>query len=75
MRLENTSAIVTGAASGLGAATARRLAAAGARVVVADLNEDAGEAMASEIDGAFVATDVTKEGDVSAAVTVASEMA
>lgn len=75
MQLDGTSAIVTGGASGLGAATARRLAAAGARVVVADLNGDSGEAVAAEIDGAFVATDVTKPDDVSAAVAVATEMA
>ena len=75
MDLANTSAIVTGGASGLGAATARRLAAAGARVVVADLNDGDGEAMATEIGGAFVHTDVTKEADVSEAVAVAVEMA
>jgi NAD(P)-dependent dehydrogenase (short-subunit alcohol dehydrogenase family) len=44
MDLNGTAAIVTGGASGLGAATARRLAGAGARVVVADLQEEAGEA-------------------------------
>lgn len=75
MRLDDTSAIVTGGASGLGAATARRLAAAGARVVVADLNEGSGESIAAEIGGAFVTTDVTKPDDVSSAVAVASEMA
>ncbi|MEX2653949.1 MAG: SDR family NAD(P)-dependent oxidoreductase [Acidimicrobiia bacterium] len=75
MQIDGTSAIVTGGASGLGAATARRLAVAGARVVVADLNADAGEAVADEIGGAFVATDVTKPDDVSAAVAVAVEMA
>ena len=75
MQLENTSAIVTGGASGLGAATARRLAAAGARVVVADLNAEAGESVAQEIAGAFMATDVTDTKDVSAAIDIASEMA
>lgn len=74
MKLDQTSAIVTGGASGLGAATARRLAAAGAHVVVADLNAEAGEQIASELSGAFVSTDVTSEGDVSRAVEVASEM-
>lgn len=74
MRLESTSAIVTGGASGLGAATARRLARAGAHVVVADLNADAGEQIAEELSGAFVSTDVTKEDDVAHAVAVASEM-
>jgi NAD(P)-dependent dehydrogenase (short-subunit alcohol dehydrogenase family) len=74
MQLENTSALVTGGASGLGAATARRLAGAGARVVVADLNEEAGEAVATEIGGAYVGTDVTDEEQVAAAVAVAGEM-
>ena len=74
MDLANTSAIVTGGASGLGAATARRLADAGARVVVADLSEEAGEVMAGEVGGAFVRTDVTSEDDVSSAVAVALEM-
>lgn len=74
MNLDQTSAIVTGGASGLGAATARRLAAAGAHVVVADLNTEAGEQIASELSGGFVSTDVTKEEDVARAVEVASEM-
>ncbi len=74
MDLVNTSAVVTGGASGLGAATARRLADAGVRVVVADLSEEAGEALASEVGGAFVRADVTSEDDVSAAVAVAMEM-
>lgn len=74
MDLANTSAIVTGGASGLGAATARRLADAGARVVVADLSEEAGEALAGEVGGAFVRADVTSEDDVTAAVDVALEM-
>ncbi|HSJ26735.1 MAG TPA: SDR family NAD(P)-dependent oxidoreductase [Acidimicrobiia bacterium] len=75
MLLENTSALVTGGASGLGAATARRLAGAGARVVVADLNEEAGESVAAEIGGAYVGTDVTDESQVAAAIAVAGEMA
>lgn len=74
MELENTSAIVTGGASGLGAATARALAAAGAGVVLADLNQEGGEAMAAEVGGAFVLTDVTQEADVRAALAVATEM-
>ncbi len=75
MDLANVSAIVTGGASGLGAATAERLVEAGAKVVVADLNAEAGEMLAGQIGGAFVATDVTKAEDVEAAVTVAAEMA
>jgi NAD(P)-dependent dehydrogenase (short-subunit alcohol dehydrogenase family) len=53
-------ALVTGGASGLGKATARALAAAGAAVVIADLDADAGEAVAAELgDGGFIATDVS----------------
>ena len=65
-----SSFIVTGGASGLGAATVRALAAAGARVVVADLREDDGRALAAEVgDGArFVRTDVTDEASATSAV-------
>ena len=59
MELNGTSAIVTGGASGLGEATARALAAAGAHVVVADLNEEAGKQVADEIGGQFAKTNVT----------------
>ena len=61
MELNGTSAIVTGGASGLGEATARVLAAAGAHVVVADLNEEAGKQVAAEIGGQFAKTNVTDE--------------
>jgi NAD(P)-dependent dehydrogenase (short-subunit alcohol dehydrogenase family) len=71
MELNGTSAIVTGGASGLGEATARALAAAGARVVVADLNEDRGKEVAAEIGGQFARTDVADEESVRAAVAVA----
>jgi NAD(P)-dependent dehydrogenase (short-subunit alcohol dehydrogenase family) len=53
-------ALVTGGASGLGAATCRTLAAAGARIVVADVSEDAGRAVADELDGHFVRVDVSR---------------
>ena len=53
-------AIVTGGASGIGAAAARQLAAKGATVVVADLQADKGEALAEEIGGVFASVDVTE---------------
>jgi NAD(P)-dependent dehydrogenase (short-subunit alcohol dehydrogenase family) len=71
MDLNGTSAIVTGGASGLGEATARVLAAAGAHVVVADLNEEAGKQVADEAGGQFVKTNVTDTDDVLAAVAAA----
>jgi NAD(P)-dependent dehydrogenase (short-subunit alcohol dehydrogenase family) len=60
------SAIVTGGASGLGAATARRLAKQGVKVAIFDLNEAAGEALAKEIGGVFCKVDVTNEEQVDA---------
>jgi NAD(P)-dependent dehydrogenase (short-subunit alcohol dehydrogenase family) len=68
MRIEGAPALVAGGASGLGAATARRLAAGGAHVTIADLNAERGEALAQELGGAFVATDVTNGEQVQAAV-------
>jgi 3-hydroxyacyl-CoA dehydrogenase / 3-hydroxy-2-methylbutyryl-CoA dehydrogenase len=70
MEVEGTSALVAGGASGLGAATARRLHAAGARVMIADLNAELGGALASELgEGAkFVEADVTDEAAVRSAV-------
>jgi NAD(P)-dependent dehydrogenase (short-subunit alcohol dehydrogenase family) len=64
----DVSAVVTGGASGLGAATARALAAKGARVAILDLNAAAGEAVAKEIGGLFAACDVTDESSVDAAL-------
>ena len=60
--------IVTGGASGLGEGTARMLAAHGATVVVADMQQDKGEAVAREIGGAFVKCDVSQETDAAAVV-------
>jgi NAD(P)-dependent dehydrogenase (short-subunit alcohol dehydrogenase family) len=60
------SAVVTGGASGLGAATARRLAKSGVKVALFDLNEAAGEALAKEIGGVFCKVDVTNEEQVDA---------
>jgi 3-hydroxyacyl-CoA dehydrogenase/3-hydroxy-2-methylbutyryl-CoA dehydrogenase len=71
MRIEGASALVAGGASGLGAATARRLRAGGADVTIADLNADAGEALAAEIGARFVACDVTDAAQVEAAVAAA----
>ncbi len=74
MNIEGASAIVTGGASGLGAATARVLAQRGMKVVVVDLNEDLGNKMASEVGGAFCKADVADEAQVQAAVDKASEL-
>jgi NAD(P)-dependent dehydrogenase (short-subunit alcohol dehydrogenase family) len=68
MELNGICALVAGGASGLGEATARELAARGAQVTVADLNEERGTALAGEIGGAFVTADVTDEAQVQAAV-------
>ncbi|MFC4782913.1 SDR family NAD(P)-dependent oxidoreductase [Nocardioides sp. MAHUQ-72] len=73
MDINGASAIVTGAASGIGAAVARKLAAAGARVVVADLQADKGEALAQEIGGVFASVDVTDTEQIKAAVRIASD--
>src|SRR5947209_19753336 len=76
MRIEGSGALVAGGASGLGEATARRLLAEGASVVVADLNEDRGEALAGELGdrARFVRTDVTDPDQVETAVQAASEL-
>ena len=74
LNLEGSSSIVTGGASGIGEASARQLAAAGSHVVVADLNEEKGQALASEIGGLFVRCDVSRTEDADTAVTAASEM-
>jgi len=68
MDVEGVGALVAGGASGLGEATARALAEAGAEVVIADLNAEKGEALAAEIGAAFVAADVTDAEAVTAAV-------
>jgi NAD(P)-dependent dehydrogenase (short-subunit alcohol dehydrogenase family) len=72
MKLNGTAAIISGAASGLGAAVARRLAAAGVKPVVADLSEEQGKAVAEATGGLFVKTDVADENSVTAAVQAAT---
>jgi NAD(P)-dependent dehydrogenase (short-subunit alcohol dehydrogenase family) len=72
MEIKNSNFIVTGGASGLGAATARTIAAAGGNVVIADVNADTGNALAKELGRArFIKTDVTSEADGTAAVALA----
>ncbi|MEP6624541.1 MAG: SDR family NAD(P)-dependent oxidoreductase [Acidimicrobiia bacterium] len=72
--LTGASAVITGGASGIGEASARQLAALGVRVVIADLNEEHGGAVASELGGLFVKCDVSSEEDGLTAVAAASEM-
>src|SRR5881409_1084002 len=71
--LDGRGALVTGGASGIGLASARRLASEGARVVVLDVNEADGKAAAEEVDGQFVRCDVTDPSDVAEAVRQADE--
>jgi NAD(P)-dependent dehydrogenase (short-subunit alcohol dehydrogenase family) len=63
-RLQDRVAVITGAGSGIGLATARRFAAEGAKVVCVDVDESAGKVAADEVDGLFVRADVTVEDDV-----------
>ena len=71
MQIRDNVFIVTGGASGLGAGTARMLAEQGGKVVIADLNEAAGNALAQELGGRFVRCDVTSETDGQAVVDAA----
>jgi NAD(P)-dependent dehydrogenase (short-subunit alcohol dehydrogenase family) len=73
MQLKDQSALVTGGASGLGAATARRLAAAGAKVAVCDLNAKLAESVAAEIGGVAVVCDVSDASSAEAAIVAASK--
>jgi len=72
MNISGQGALVTGGASGLGLATARRLAAAGAQVTIIDLPSSSGEEIAAELGGTFVAADVTSAEEVAAAVAQAA---
>jgi NAD(P)-dependent dehydrogenase (short-subunit alcohol dehydrogenase family) len=80
MQLEGSSALAVGGAGGLGAATVRRLVSGGARVVIADLAEETGQALADELNAVtpgvayFVKTDVLSEDSVNAAIAAAVEM-
>jgi NAD(P)-dependent dehydrogenase (short-subunit alcohol dehydrogenase family) len=68
MEIEGSSALVVGGASGLGEATARRLSAQGARLTIADVNADKGQALAAELGASFATCDVRDETQVQAAV-------
>ena len=68
MELTGASVLVTGGASGIGAASARRLSVLGAKPLICDLNEEKGKAVAEELGGTFMKTDVTSEEQVQAAV-------
>jgi NAD(P)-dependent dehydrogenase (short-subunit alcohol dehydrogenase family) len=72
MNVNDKVALVTGAASGLGQATARRLAADGAKVVIVDLPSSNGKAVADELDGVFAPADVRDEEQVRAAIEIAA---
>ena len=75
MKLQNKTVLVTGGASGLGAASARLMAQSGAKVVIVDLNDEAGSALATELGSAatFVKTNVVEEHEVQEAVKTAVE--
>ncbi len=73
MNIDGIAAIVTGGASGLGAATAEMLASQGARVTLFDMNEETGKAQAEKIGGAFIKVDVTDEDNVREAVAAAEQ--
>src|SRR5258705_10197262 len=73
MQIKSSVFLVTGGASGLGAATAQMAAAGGAKVVIADLQAEAGEKLAKEIGGKYCKCDVTSEADGKAAVEAAGK--
>jgi NAD(P)-dependent dehydrogenase (short-subunit alcohol dehydrogenase family) len=74
MEIRDNVFLVTGGASGLGAATARMFAAEGGKIVVADLNQEAGAALAQELGGVFVKCDVSREDDATQAVEAATSL-
>lgn len=73
MKLQDTAAVITGGASGLGEATARHFASQGAKVTILDRDSDRGPKVAAEIGGFFANTDVTDEASVAAAMALASD--
>jgi len=73
LRLADRTALVTGGASGIGAATCRRLAAEGARVAVTDMNLDGAQAVADEIDGRAYELDVHSAKSIAATVKAVEE--
>lgn len=75
MQITGQGALITGGASGLGLATARRLSAAGARVAIIDLPSSAGEEIAAELGGLFLPADVTSSEQIAAAVASAHTVA
>ncbi|MFD0901979.1 SDR family NAD(P)-dependent oxidoreductase [Actinomadura sediminis] len=75
MQISGSSAIVVGGAGGLGEATVRRLHAAGAKVVVADLADEKGKALEAELGVRYVRTDATEEAGVEAAIAAAADAA
>ncbi|CAM2158736.1 MULTISPECIES: 3-hydroxyacyl-CoA dehydrogenase [Paraburkholderia] len=74
MQIRDNVFLITGGASGLGAATARLIAAEGGKVALADLNEEAGQALAKELGGAFVKCNVASEEDGARAVAAATAL-
>ena len=74
MQIQNNVFIITGGASGLGAATARMIAEAGGKVLLADVQVEAGTALATELEGRFVKCDVTSEADGQAVIAAAEAM-
>ena len=73
MEIDGAAAVVTGGASGLGAATSREMVQAGAKIAIFDINVDTGERLASELGGLFVHCDVADEYSVSNAFLTASK--
>ena len=74
MKLQGTVALVTGGASGLGAATARRLAQGGAQVMIVDRDDAKGIELAKELKGSFAKADVTDAAQIEAAISQASAL-